>query len=220
MGRLQAASGLPFDPRDEAVVLDELAGTPRAFGVGVTALMQGSAAPGLFVVTEGVLREGAVSDLGRWFVHELLGPGQVFGSLDPAPSPVTVRAARPARAVLVTLDDVDELWRGRRRVARWLVRAQERRLLDARAIVHELAWLDVADRVRRRLERLAEVHGHPVPGGVRIDAPLTQEELAAMVGATRESVNRAVVAMVAQRRLRLEGRRYVLRPSLASVGEP
>jgi CRP/FNR family transcriptional regulator, cyclic AMP receptor protein len=224
MGRLGATKPLPLASRTVAGrdaggrVPDDLPGTTRSFGRGASALMQGSVPPGLFVVLEGVLREGAVSDQGRWFLHEMLGPGQVFGSLDGEPSPVSVRAAEPSRTVLVHPDHLGELWRRDPDVVRWLLGAIERRLLDAREVVHELAWLDVAERLKRRLARLAQVHGSAVPGGTRIEAPLTQEELAAMVGATRETVNRAVVTMVAGRRIRLDGRRYVLAPSRPEGG--
>lgn len=200
----------------EREVPRDLPGTPRSFGRGATALLQGGVPAGLFVVVEGVLREGAVSDEGRWFLHDLLGPGQVFGALDGRPSPVGVRAAGASRTVLVHPDQLPELWRRNPDVVRWLLRALEQRLLDARSVVHELAWLEAAERIRRRLARLALVHGRQVPGGVRIEVPLTQEELAAMVGATRETVNRAVVAMVAARAVRLEGRRYVLQARFTS----
>ena len=86
------------------------------------------------------------------------------------------------------------------------------------AIATELAWFDIADRVERRLLDLARRLGRPAPGGTAIPVRLTQDELASMVGATRESVNRAVRALVARGSIDVQGRgRYVVRAQLRLV---
>jgi CRP-like cAMP-binding protein len=55
------------------------------------------------------------------------------------------------------------------------------------------------------LSRLAEEHGEPMPdGAVRLDAPLTQSDLAAMIGATRQSVNKLLGEFEADGLLRIE----------------
>jgi CRP-like cAMP-binding protein len=65
--------------------------------------------------------------------------------------------------------------------------------------------------VRRRLLALAHQHGRRTPDGIRIDVPLTQEDLAAMVGAARETVNRTIVSLISSGFVRVEDRRYILR---------
>jgi CRP-like cAMP-binding protein len=80
-------------------------------------------------------------------------------------------------------------------------------------LAQELAWCDVSLRVRRRLGELASEHGRSVPDGVRIEVPITQEDLAAMVGAARETVNRALVDLISAGMLRFDRRRYILRES-------
>jgi hypothetical protein len=54
-------------------------------------------------------------------------------------------------------------------------------------------------------------HGHPVEGGLVIDLPLSQDLIASMVGATRESVNRGLRDLAAADRVRREGGAYVWR---------
>ncbi len=57
--------------------------------------------------------------------------------------------------------------------------------------VAELHFLDLTGRLAARLARLAQEHGERLPSGaIRLDAPLTQSDLAAMIGATRQSVNK------------------------------
>jgi CRP-like cAMP-binding protein len=76
-----------------------------------------------------------------------------------------------------------------------------------------LAFLDVYRRVARKLLELAEGHGVAEAEGVRIAVPLTQQELATMVSATRESTNKALAAFRRQGLIRLQrGQIIVVNP--------
>ncbi|NIO00408.1 MAG: helix-turn-helix domain-containing protein, partial [Anaerolineae bacterium] len=76
-----------------------------------------------------------------------------------------------------------------------------------------LAFLDVYRRVACKLLELAEGHGVAEAEEVRISVPLTQQELATMVGATRESTNKALAAFRRQGLIRLQrGQIIVVNP--------
>ena len=66
------------------------------------------------------------------------------------------------------------------------------RLRSTDQMVEDLIFLDVYGRVAKKLLELADVHGAKVENGIRIDVRLTQQELASMVGASRESVNKVM----------------------------
>jgi len=74
------------------------------------------------------------------------------------------------------------------------------------------------DRLAARLDDLAARFGRPVPGGRCLELPLTQEHLAGLTGATRESVNRALGELAAAGRVERARGRYVVRPG-ALAGE-
>jgi CRP-like cAMP-binding protein len=82
---------------------------------------------------------------------------------------------------------------------------QEQR--NAEQLFHlEYASQKVAERIMRALDRLCLQHGSSHPAGVRIDARLTQTEIASLVGSTRESVSLALGCLVsAGRLLRIDG---------------
>lgn len=163
-----------------------------------TLIRQGAPGDGLWLVGSGALRVGAVSHAGRELVLDVLGPGEVAGELPGVSSPVGVRALRPSR--LTPVSD---------RAAADLLTARAHR---AAALAADLAWLSVRMRVARRLEDLAERFGRPVEGGRLILLPLTQDEVAALAGTTRESANRAVRRLVADGSIRVAARgRYVVR---------
>jgi CRP-like cAMP-binding protein len=84
--------------------------------------------------------------------------------------------------------------------------------------MHLLAWHDVETRLERRLADLAARFGHEAPDGVAIGLRLSQDELAAMIGCTRESANRALGRIVAAGRVAVVRRgRYVVRSPLRAV---
>ena len=81
--------------------------------------------------------------------------------------------------------------------------------------------MDVRTRVARRLDDLADRFGRPVEDGRLILLPLTQDEIAAIAGTSRESANRALRSLVAAGTIRIAARgRYVIRPRLRSVDGP
>jgi len=187
----------------------------RRYERGRTVVAQGSCAGELFIVCDGLLREAAVSADGRWFVHALLGPGDVFGTTAfSIPSAATVRTLRPSTLRVLSPQHLDRAMVRRPDAGRWLMDRLERRAIRAQRTVHDLAWSDAETRLRRRLVVLARHYGRRTSAGVRIDVPIIQEDLGAMIGATRETVNRTLVGLIASGLLRVEHRCYVLLPPL------
>ena len=83
--------------------------------------------------------------------------------------------------------------------------------------VAELHFLDLTGRLAARLARLAEEHGERLAdGAVRLDAPLTQSDLAAMIGATRQSVNKLLGEFEAEGLLKIE-RDSIVVPNLVRL---
>ena len=66
------------------------------------------------------------------------------------------------------------------------------------------------ERVRDKLLQLARAHGRVVPGGVRLDLPLTHELVGEMVGSARETVTWAFAQLAREGFLSRDGRSYSL----------
>ncbi|MDQ7842801.1 MAG: Crp/Fnr family transcriptional regulator [Armatimonadota bacterium] len=84
------------------------------------------------------------------------------------------------------------------------------RLRHVTEYAESLAYLDVHARLARILLEMADRYGVGTDGGVEIDFDLTQTDLATMVGATRERVNRALASFRSQGLLELRGRKIAL----------
>ena len=168
---------------------------------GQCPVRQGEPCTGLWSVVSGVFRVSALDDDGRELILDLAGPGDLIAGVAGGPSPWTARAIAPSRLLPAPPEALDAFVE---RLAR---------------LALQLAWCGVQERVERRLADLAVRLGYPVPGGTAISVPITQDDLASLVGATRESTNRAIHRLVAARRLAVPQRgRYVVRSPLRVVG--
>lgn len=165
--------------------------------LGAVLARQGERSSGAWVLERGALRESSLGHDGRELIVALLGPGQLATGPDGEMSPTTVRALRPARLRLARDPELVTLLADR-----------DRRALE---LARQLAWMDVQHRLEQRLLDLAARFGRPVPGGVSINLYLPQEELAALIGASREGTSRAYRVLAERGRVRRVRRgRYVL----------
>jgi CRP-like cAMP-binding protein len=99
-------------------------------------------------------------------------------------------------------------------IAIGLLRVLTKRLRDTDQLVQDAAFLDVGDRLAKKLLVLMESHGKAAPqGAVVLTLQLTQSELASMIGATRESVNKQLGAFRDQGIVAVDRQRItILRP--------
>ena len=164
----------------------------------------------LYVIDEGKIKLGATSSDGRETLLAILGPGEMFGELslfDPGPRNATAVALTDATLLGVGHPDLEPWLTGRPEVAASLLGALARRLRRTNEAMADLVFSDVPGRVAKALLDLAGKFGVPGPdGSVHVVHDLTQEELAQLVGASRETVNKALADFQNRGWLRLEQR--------------
>ncbi|MBA3233996.1 MAG: Crp/Fnr family transcriptional regulator [Propionibacteriales bacterium] len=167
----------------------------------------------LYVVTDGKVKLGRTSADGRENLLAILGPGQMFGELslfDPGPRSATVTAVTDCTMQSLSHDELGGWLTGRPEVARGLLTQLAGRLRKANDVVADLVFSDVPGRVAKALLDLSSRFGRVANDGVHVHHDLTQEELAQLVGASRETVNKALADFASRGWLRLEARSVVL----------
>jgi CRP/FNR family cyclic AMP-dependent transcriptional regulator len=164
----------------------------------------------LYVINEGKIKLGASSSDGRETLLAILGPGEMFGELsffDPGPRNATAVALTDVSLLGVGHADLEPWLTGRPEVAASLLAALARRLRRTNEAMADLVFSDVPGRVAKALLDLAGKFGEPNDdGSVHVVHDLTQEELAQLVGASRETVNKALADFQNRGWLRLEQR--------------
>ncbi len=168
-------------------------GERRDFRPRERVVEQGDAGGELFVVLSGRLRVISSSPEDKHLAEAILGPGEVFGE-------IAMLDARPRTASVEALDDCETLCvRGdllmpylerHPRVAVHLLAAVAAKMRRLCEFVDDTNFLSLPARLAKRLLELSTSYGLETRRGTRIELRLTQTELGALVGTTRESVNK------------------------------
>ena len=170
---------------------------------------EGDAGDRLYVIGEGKIKLGRSSADGRENLLAILGPGEMFGELslfDPGARTATATAIAETQVVGLTHDQLKAFLADRPDAASTLLAALARRLRRTNESLAARGFTAVPGRVAKALIDLAGRFGRPVDGGVMVSHDLTQEELAQLVGASRETVNKALADFATRGWLRLEAR--------------
>jgi CRP/FNR family transcriptional regulator, cyclic AMP receptor protein len=202
-----------------AALDDEAAEALRASMVEVRLLRatslftEGDLGDRLYLIAEGKIKLGMSSLDGRENLVAVLGPGEMFGELslfDPGPRASTATALTDSRLLGLGHEDLAPWLTGRPEVAAQLLRALAHRLRRTNETMADLVFSDVPGRVAKALLDLAERFGTVTAEGTLVSHDLTQEELAQLVGASRETVNKALADFAGRGWLRLEARAVLL----------
>lgn len=180
---------------------------------GAVIFREGDRGDQMYIMAEGKVKLGRHGASGRESLHAVLGPGQMFGELsvfDPGPRSTTATAVSAAELWVLEHDELISWLDGRPEAARGLLRQLAGRLRRANDVVSDLVFSDVPGRVAKALLDLAERFGEQTPQGILVRHELTQEELAHLVGASRETVNKALADFATRGWLRLEPRSVTL----------
>jgi CRP/FNR family transcriptional regulator len=187
--------------------------TTRAVVRGHVVFSEGDTGDRLFIVMDGTVKISRAAADGRENLLTVLGPAEMFGELsvfDPGPRTATATAVTDSTLASLDHDDLRPLLLNEPGVAVQLLRALAQRLRRTNEAMADLVFSDVPGRVAKALLDLAEKFGVDEDDGVRVQHDLTQEELAQLVGASRETVNKALSDFATRGWLRLEGRTVLL----------
>ncbi|GJD57696.1 Crp/Fnr family transcriptional regulator [Methylobacterium dankookense] len=166
---------------------------PVRYPKGTAVFAQGGTADSFFVLLHGHLQVVKLTPEGRQVVLRYVSPGEMFGI-----AVQTGRAAYPATAVAVA-DSIALAWPSDcwpalltrcPALAAGIMRTVGSRLDEAHLRVVEMSTQEVERRVAHALVRLVRQAGRPVGEGIRIDFPITREDVAQMTGTTLHTVSR------------------------------
>jgi len=193
---------------DEATSLRESMSTEK-LSRGKVLFREGQEGDRLYVVVEGKIKLGTTSSDGRENLLSILGPGEMFGELslfDPQPRTSTATAVTDARLVSLAHEAVIGLVTTHPQTSLELLRRLAQRLRKSNDILADLVFADVPGRVAKAIMDLGERFGTLKDDGLHVNHDLTQEELAQLVGASRETVNKSLADFAARGWVKLEPR--------------
>jgi CRP-like cAMP-binding protein len=188
---------------------------PVRLARGAVLFKEGEPADMLYIIRTGKIKLGNSSPDNRENLLALLGPGEIIGELtlfDPGARTATASAVTRAELLELSHDSFVDWLEENPAASKHLLKALAQRLRRTNAALGGLVFFDVPGRIAKALLDLAEQFGEITEDGEElVQHSLTQEELAHLVGSSRETVNKALADYASRGWIRLDGRSvYIL----------
>ena len=200
-----------LDDQAFAALTEEL--TEVDLSRGSTLFHEGDPGDQLYFIISGKIKLGRTAPDGRESLVAIMGPGELFGEMalfDPSPRSTSATAVSETRLAGLKHENLKKVIERSPDVSAQLLQALARRLRRTNESLADLVFSDVPGRVAKALLDLADRFGRPATDGILVAHELTQEELAQLVGASRETVNKALAEFVQRGWIRLEARAVVI----------
>jgi CRP-like cAMP-binding protein len=221
--RNEALRAIPLFRNLDEKDLADVAGLliDRKFPRDAVIFEDGSLGDYMYLIQEGQVKITKMSEDGREKILEILGPGDFTGEmalLDREPRSASVKTTTACVLLALSRQDFLGLLKQNHELTLELIRELARRLREADEQIRGLSFERVESRARRLLARLAkEKHG------TRTDrmatAPITHQQLADLVGTSRETITRVVKELKDEGWLEQEGKRYLVPTADTDGGE-
>jgi CRP/FNR family transcriptional regulator, cyclic AMP receptor protein len=186
---------------------------PVGFRRGHVIFTEGDPGHGMYIILSGKVKIGRYSPDGRENLLSILGPADMFGELsvfDPGPRTSNATAVTEVRAVAIDRDALRAWVAEHPAVTEQLLTVLARRLRHTSSDITDQMLTDVAGRVAKRLLQLAQRFGVLEHGALRVTHDLTQEEIAGLIGSSRETVSKVLAGFARRGWIRVEGKSVVI----------
>jgi CRP/FNR family cyclic AMP-dependent transcriptional regulator len=200
-------------PEDQ---LQKLAGTVvrRSFPKGSVVMSAGDPTETLYIIISGGVKVQVSDDDGHEVILTVLGPGEFFGEmalLDDHPRSASIVTSEPCEMICLAKNDFKKCLADNIELTMYIMRSLVKRLRDADKNIESLALLDVYGRVARILLAFAE----DVDGQMVVKKKIPKQDIAKMIGASREMVSRVMKDLQAKGYIEMVDGRMIVRTKLA-----
>ena len=215
----QAASLLAKTPLFAGLAESELLGLGacahrRCYRKGEYIFHQGDTGNAVFVLTEGRVKVIFASEDGAEMILATLQPPEIFGELaliDGGSRSASIQTLEPTTVLTLTRATLLDLMSRQPGVTDVVLRSLGRLVRTMIAQAGDLVFMDLHGRVAKLLIRLIEASADDTGECLSLDLKMTQSDLAAMVGGSRQSVNQTLHQFQRRGYLHIEGRRLIVK---------
>jgi len=199
-------------PEDQLRMLTTMV-TRRSASRSTTIMAGGDATDSLYIVLSGRLKVMMSDSDGKEVILSILGPGEFFGEMgliDDEPRSASVVTIEPCELLAIAKRDFKKTLMENNEMCMAVMRGLVKRLREADRKIGSLALLDVYGRVARLLLDMAEnVNGEKV-----VTKRLPKQDIAKMIGASREMVSRVMKDLQTGGYIEMRGSNIVLRDTI------
>jgi CRP-like cAMP-binding protein len=220
--RAEAIEALRAIPLFEKIGDEDLAALAgviieRRFPKNVTIVEEGLSGDYMYVICEGRVKVTKSSDDGREKILDILEAGSFFGDMalfDRAPRSASVKTLEASRLLALSRRDVLDVMRRSTDFSLAIIQVLIHRLRETGEQASAMSFQGVKARAKGLLTRVAE----PQADGRCLTPSLTHQQIADMIGSSRETVTRVVKQLKQDDWLDQEGKRYIVSNEQAALG--
>lgn len=186
----------------------------RFYPKGTVLFLEGDKGEALFLILQGRIKISKASVDGRQQILQILKDGDIFAEVilfDQGPYPATAEALEDSTCWLLRSADMVKLLQNQPMLAVTLLRIMSRRLRQAQLLIRDLALHDAYGRMAGLLLQFSQREGEKTGDGVLLDLELTRQEMASMIGTSRETVTRILSRFQKDGILILDKQRIIIR---------
>lgn len=179
----------------------------RNYEKGRIIFMEGEPGEAFFYIKSGRVKIAKLSNDGREHILHIYGKGSVFAEVtlfSEVPYPATAEVIESAEIGMIRNSDLEKLIAEDSGLALDFIKFLNSRLIEAQNKVRNLALHDTYARTAQAVIKLAEEHGKKTKNGVELDLNLSRQELANIVGTTRETCIRALMAFKKEKAIEID----------------
>lgn len=179
----------------------------RNYSKGRIIFMEGEPGEAFYYIKSGLVKISKLSSDGREHILHILNEGHVFAEVTLFSSssyPATAEVLEDAQIGMIKNGDLEKLIVENPEISLELIKYLNKRLIEAQNKVRNLALYDTFGRTAQALVKLAEDYGKKSPEGIELDLNISRQELANIVGTTRETVIRVLAAFKKEKSIELD----------------
>lgn len=172
----------------------------------------GAPSDAIYFIEKGRVRLTRLSPEGKTVILALLGPGELIGEAawESGEHDSYAETLEDSRIYQIGREAFHNFVRENPEFGLRLIQIIGVRLKQAQARIEDLVFRQVPSRVARLLLTLAETHGKVTPSGIRVEFPLTHQEIADMVGSSRVTVTQILNKFRSSHWIEIESKRVTI----------
>jgi len=187
----------------------------KTYPRGSVLYWQGDPVDQIFILLDGAVKVSSISVAGKVYSFGIHGAGRIFGArsyLLDGEHEAVAEVLECSELLAIPLDEFEIALTTNQAFSSIVMKELAREASDVAGKARDLSFLDVQQRLKHSLIRLAREHGIPTETGVMIDLDITQDEIGTLVSANRTTIAACLRELRAQGYLWKEGRRLVIIP--------
>ncbi|MDF2891969.1 MAG: transcriptional regulator, Crp/Fnr family [Clostridia bacterium] len=186
----------------------------RNYTKGRIIFMEGEPGEAFYYIKSGLVKISKVSSDGREHILHILNEGHVFAEVtlfNNTSYPATAEVLEEAQIGMIKNSDLQKLIIENPEISLELIKYLNHRLIEAQNKVRNLALYDTFGRTAQALVKLSEDHGKKTSAGIELDLGISRQELANIVGTTRETVIRVLAAFKKEKSIELDKSNIIIK---------